>query len=300
MAARDALRNIIRRFTPASPPAAGPPSAAEPLQIAFMPVPMADEIKGGRSLHDGYQRGCGLAHSNMPAAIEADPLYRAAVEASGGWSIMVGMKRMDLFLILTRFLGKLDNQNVIEFGSYRGGNALFMAWILRELHPQAKVYACDTYAGMPATDLTRDAHYAGDFADTSQADLEARRDRVGLTNLIVVPGRFEDNLPGDRRLRRDLRPGPHRLRHLLGREIRPGRGLAAHDQGRLPRLRRRRRPHLHRRHRSGRGADHGPPASTPSRSGPTGCSARGSSGRRALVLHSGAGLRLRTSISLAI
>jgi predicted O-methyltransferase YrrM len=160
-----------------------------------MPVPMADEIKGGRSLHDGYQRGCGLAHSNMPAAIEADALYRAAVEASGGWSIMVGMKRMDLFLILTRFLGRLEHRDVIEFGSYRGGNALFMAWILRELYPEAKIYACDTYAGMPATDLTRDAHYAGDFADTSQADLEARRDALGLTNLIVVRGRFEDTFP---------------------------------------------------------------------------------------------------------
>ena len=198
MAARDALKNILRRLAAAPAPptaAAGPPPGAEPPQIAFMPVPMADEIKGGRSLHDGYQRGCGLAHSNMPAAIEADSLYRAAVEASGGWSIMVGMKRMDLFLILTRFLGRLDNQNVIEFGSYRGGNALFMAWILRELYPQAKVYACDTYAGMPATDLTRDAHYAGDFADTSQADLEARRDALGLTNLIVVRGRFEDTFP---------------------------------------------------------------------------------------------------------
>jgi hypothetical protein len=79
-----------------------------------------------------------LAHSNMPDAIAADPLYRAAVEASGGWSIMVGLKRMDLFLILTRFLGRLEHHNIIEFGSYRGGNALFMAWILRELHPEAK------------------------------------------------------------------------------------------------------------------------------------------------------------------
>ena len=160
-----------------------------------MPVPMADTISGGRSLHDGYQRGCGLAHSNLPEAIEADPLYRAAVEASGGWSIMTGLKRMDLFLILTRFLGRLDGQDIIEFGSYRGGNALFMAWILRELHPQAKVYACDTYAGMPATDRTRDAHCAGEFADTSQADLEARRDALGLSNLIVVRGRFEETFP---------------------------------------------------------------------------------------------------------
>jgi hypothetical protein len=194
MASRDALQKILRRLGRRTPPSAAPAPAGPP-RIVFAPVPMADEITGGRSLHDGYQRGCGLAHTDMPHAIEADPLYRAAVEASGGWSIMVGTKRMDLFLILTRFLGRLTHHDVIEFGSYRGGNALFMAWILRELHPLAKVYALDTYAGMPTTDLTRDAHHAGDFADTSQAELEARRDALGLTNLIVVRGRFEDSFP---------------------------------------------------------------------------------------------------------
>jgi predicted O-methyltransferase YrrM len=156
---------------------------------------MAEGIAGGRSLHDGYQRGCGLMHTDMSERIEADPLYRAAVEASGGWSIMTGAKRMNLFLLLTRFLGRLDSQDVIEFGSYRGGNALFMAWILRELYPQARVLALDTYAGMPAVDGARDVHYAGDFADTSRSDLEARRDELGLGNLIVVQGLFEDTFP---------------------------------------------------------------------------------------------------------
>ncbi len=175
-------------MTPPPPPASSPP-------IEFPFVPMADEITGGRSVHDGYQRGCGLMHTDMAARIAADPLYRAALEASGGWSIMVETKRMNLFLLLTRFLGRLGARDVIEFGSYRGGNALFMAWVLRELHPEAKVYALDTYAGMPATDPGRDVHHAGDFADTSQGDLEARRDALGLANLVVVPGRFEDSFP---------------------------------------------------------------------------------------------------------
>ena len=199
MAVRDALLNILLSAVSRPPPLLSPPpdlaAPPEPLEIVFAPVPMADEITGGRSLHDGYQRGCGLAHTSMPAAIEADPLYVAAVEASGGWSIMVGAKRMDLFLILTRFLGRLEHHDVIEFGAYRGGNALFMAHILRALHPEAKVYALDTFAGMPATDLSRDAHCAGDFSDSSQADLEARRDALGLSNLIVVRGRFEDSFP---------------------------------------------------------------------------------------------------------
>lgn len=174
---------------------AAAPAEPEPLPIVFPHVPMADAIAGGRSLHDGYQRGCGLMHTDMAQRIAADPLYRAAVEASGGWSIMVETKRMNLFLLLTRFIDRLDHQDIIEFGSYRGGNALFMAWIVRELYPQATVYALDTYAGMPAVDGTRDVHYPGDFADTSQSDLEARRDALGLSNLVVVPGLFEDTFP---------------------------------------------------------------------------------------------------------
>lgn len=189
MAGLEALLKILCR------PDGGSAQAGAAPPIVFAPVPMTDEIRGGRSLHDGYQRGCGLMHTDLPTAIEADPLYRAAVEASGGWSIMTGAKRMDLFLLLTRFLGKLAHRDVIEFGSYRGGNALFMARILRELHPEAKVYALDTYAGMPVTDLTRDVHHAGDFADTSQADLEARRDALGLANLVVVKGLFEQSFP---------------------------------------------------------------------------------------------------------
>lgn len=181
-----------RRAEPPPQPGAVPPA---PGPIVLPPVPMADVISGGRSLHDGYQRGCSLMYSDMPARIEADRLYRGAIEASGGWSIMGGEKRMNLFLLLTQFIGRLDSQDVIEFGSYRGGNALFMAHVLRELHPQAKVYALDTYAGMPATDRARDAHVAGDFNDSSQSALEARRDALGLTNLIVVPGLFQDSYP---------------------------------------------------------------------------------------------------------
>ena len=182
------LARLFRR-----PRAQAPAQAAPP--IAFAYVPMADEIRGGRSIHDGYQRGCGLMHTDLPIAIAGDPLYQAAVEASGGWSIMTGAKRMDLFLLLTRFLPRLDCQNVIEFGSYRGGNALFMAAILRETHPEARVYALDTYAGMPETDSTSDVHHAGDFADSSQGALEARRDALGLTNLVVVKGLFEETFP---------------------------------------------------------------------------------------------------------
>ena len=78
-----------------------------------------DTIIGGRSARDGYQRGWGLMHADLAQQVAADKLYQAAAEASGGWSVMVEAKRMNLFLILTMFADRLDGHDVIEFGSFR-------------------------------------------------------------------------------------------------------------------------------------------------------------------------------------
>ncbi|MDO8801346.1 MAG: TylF/MycF/NovP-related O-methyltransferase [Phenylobacterium sp.] len=109
---------------------------------------------------------------------------------------MVEAKRMNLFLLLTDFFEKLDGKDVIEFGSYRGGNALFMAHVLKAVAPKARVYACGTYAGMPVTDAAWDLHGAGDFSEASFEALSKRRDKLKLKNLEVVKGLFADTFPG--------------------------------------------------------------------------------------------------------
>jgi predicted O-methyltransferase YrrM len=164
------------------------------------PIPLPEigtpkTIVGGRSTHDGYQRGWGLMHADVAGHVARHPLYQAGLEASGGWSVMLEAKRMNLFLILTSFFERLAGKDVIEFGSYRGGNALFMARVLWDVAPGAKVYACDTFEGMPATDAGRDLHGAGDFGDSSYEALVERRDTLGLTNLVVIKGLFQDTFP---------------------------------------------------------------------------------------------------------
>ncbi|HEY9236870.1 MULTISPECIES: TylF/MycF/NovP-related O-methyltransferase [Phenylobacterium] len=164
--------------------------------IALPEIGTPARVVRGRSIHDGYQRGWGLMHAGLAEQVARSPLYQAGLEASGGWSVMVEAKRMNLFLILTRFLERLEGKDVIEFGSYRGGNALFMARVMWEIDPTAKVYSCDTFAGMPVTDAGRDLHAKGDFSDTSYEALLDRRDALGLTNLVVVKGLFQDTFPG--------------------------------------------------------------------------------------------------------
>jgi O-methyltransferase len=63
------------------------------------------------------------------------------------------------------------NGQVAEVGVYKGGTALMLA----ELMPAKRLYAFDTFTGMPGTAGSLDIHRAGDFADTS---LEAVRGRL--------------------------------------------------------------------------------------------------------------------------
>ncbi len=57
-----------------------------------------------------------------------------------------------------------------------------------------KVFAFDTFAGMPATDARRDAHKAGDFGDASYDDVRRYIDQVGLKNLELVRGPFSETI----------------------------------------------------------------------------------------------------------
>lgn len=154
-----------------------------------------DSTSDARCVADGYRRGWGLVHSDLAAEVRADPLYVEARSAAGDLSLLGDERLMNLFLILRDGVTKLASRNIIEFGSYKGGTAIFLAVALRRLAPEALVYALDTFGGMPDTDATLDMHCAGDFSDAS---IDAIRDRaalLGLSNLRLVQGLFEQTFP---------------------------------------------------------------------------------------------------------
>jgi predicted O-methyltransferase YrrM len=169
----------------------------------FAPLPdigVPSGIREGRSPREGYQRGWGLQFGGMRETVEAEALYRHAYTSIGLPTWVAPEKRANIYLIATRFLPGLASQDIIEFGTYKGGNALFMALVMRELAPKATIYALDTFAGMPTTDKALDAHNAGDFGDSSLDDLNRRIDELTLTNLVPVKWLFQDTfttLPSD-------------------------------------------------------------------------------------------------------
>jgi predicted O-methyltransferase YrrM len=150
----------------------------------------------GRSVYEGYQRGWGLQFADLAQKILADPLYRDAYAVAADRTIMSEANRMNIFLIMRFFMSRIPTGHVVEYGSYRGGSAIFMAYVARQLYPGVRVFALDTFAGMPETDKSVDAHNAGDFSDTDLESLRRRVAELGLDNLELVKGRFEDTNAG--------------------------------------------------------------------------------------------------------
>ena len=88
---------------------------------------------------------------------------------------------------LARHASCLDGA-MAEIGVYRGGTAKLLAHVADAAGRRLHLF--DTFAGMPATDVDRDLHLAGDFADTSLADVE--RFLAGHPSVAIHPGAFPD------------------------------------------------------------------------------------------------------------
>ncbi|WP_297803982.1 TylF/MycF/NovP-related O-methyltransferase [uncultured Brevundimonas sp.] len=156
---------------------------------------MINQIIQGRNLYDGTVRGVGLESGTLSQILEQHPLFLEAFRNAEVRSVVEYRRIMNLFLILSLYFDPLSSKDVIEFGSYKGGSAVFIATVLKRLYPGAKVYTCDTFEGMPKTDMQFDLHKAGDFADTDMEDLLRYAESIGLDNLVAVKGLVEDTFP---------------------------------------------------------------------------------------------------------
>jgi len=157
---------------------------------------ISKEIRHGRNVYEGYQRGWGLQFGGLREKVLRDPLYRDAFDVARDLTIQSEENRINIFLILRLFLNKIPFGHIIEYGSYRGGCAIFMAYVAQKLYPSMKVFALDSFWGMPQTDKNVDAHNAGDFSDADLKKLQAYVDKLQLDNLVLVKGFFEDTNDG--------------------------------------------------------------------------------------------------------
>lgn len=153
---------------------------------------LSQGIRKGRNVYEGYQRGWGIQFGELKEKILRDPLYKDAFSIAKGCTIMSEENRMNIYLLLRFFLNKIPFGHIVEYGSYSGGNAIFMAYVAQKLYPGMKVFALDSFEGMPQTDKHVDAHNAGDFADADFEKLQELVAKLRLDNLVLVKGFFEN------------------------------------------------------------------------------------------------------------
>jgi predicted O-methyltransferase YrrM len=168
--------------------------AAEQRMKNYLPdFPALDSgLRLGRSVKDGYTRGWGIQFGALRDAVRSDPLYQKAARMGSGRSVVSEENRINLYLICRFFLERLEPGHIVEFGAYKGGNALIMASVAAELSPATKVFALDTYTGIPDADPSIDAHSAGDFGGVDLGELREHARRSGIGNIEFVQGRFEE------------------------------------------------------------------------------------------------------------
>jgi predicted O-methyltransferase YrrM len=178
------FRSIRRKFL----------SFEKPL-TALQPIDGMDRLfDNGRCLYDGYQRGAALRYGSLSDEIWRDPVFRKARSAARLPEVnsMVDEERLqNLFLIIKFFLRDLASQNIVEFGSFKGGSAVFMGTLLKEFYPGACVYSIDTFEGvpdiLPGVDMPPQDFAAANLERTRRFVISA-----GLTNVEFVKGRVED------------------------------------------------------------------------------------------------------------
>ena len=81
--------------------------------------------------------------------------------------------------------------SLAECGVYRGGTALLFA---KSKPANKRLYLFDTFAGMPETNPEKDFHLAGDFSDTSLAQVQNLL--CGQSNVLFRPGFFPSTAKG--------------------------------------------------------------------------------------------------------
>jgi hypothetical protein len=147
------------------------------------------EPRFGRSLRDGYARGHGLAYGDLATQIRAEGDYQEAMGLAGGRSVCAEHRLMNLYLLIRLYAPKLGVGDIIEFGCYRGGSAIFMASLAKRYLPHAQVFGLDSFEGMPQPNPDADLHGPGDFRDTDFEALKSYTRDMG--NLHFVKGLFE-------------------------------------------------------------------------------------------------------------
>tara|TARA_Y100000996_G_C22536087_1_gene648323 strand:- start:867 stop:1697 length:831 start_codon:yes stop_codon:yes gene_type:complete len=86
--------------------------------------------------------------------------------------------------------------NVVELGSWKAGNAILMAKFLQQIKSKKKIFACDTFDGIPTEDQFVDSKRGkGMFSDAKIEEISKKIHSFGAEKEIeLIKGNFENSL----------------------------------------------------------------------------------------------------------
>ncbi|MEP6634061.1 MAG: class I SAM-dependent methyltransferase [Luteimonas sp.] len=155
------------------------------------------EVHAGRDIGAGHLRGWGLEYGELyEKRLADDPIFQAALRAARDRGSLLTLHKLANLYLIIRYAMTEDAGDIYEFGSFSGGSAVFMGTVLKQLGRNARVYAFDTFEGMPATDAVRDMHHKGDFTNTGYVQLLSYlRDKDLEHHVETIKGVFDATLP---------------------------------------------------------------------------------------------------------
>lgn len=147
----------------------------------------------GRNVLAGYTRGWGLQFNILRSFIKQDSLFQESFALAKDHCLTHEVSLMNIFLIMKYGLPG-GSGDIVEFGSYRGGSAIFMANVAKKLGLKTTIYALDTFQGIPTVHPSLDFLTTKNFQDTSLKSLSRLITQLNLSNLIPIQGPFEESV----------------------------------------------------------------------------------------------------------
>jgi O-methyltransferase len=93
--------------------------------------------------------------------------------------------------------------DILEVGVWRGGSGAMLACAAQRYAPEAKVFLCDTFAGIVKASCHDSTYQGGEYV-ASRSHVEELLGRLGLAGVTVLQGMFPDEMAptlGTRRFR---------------------------------------------------------------------------------------------------
>lgn len=149
-----------------------------------------------RNVPAGNARGWGLEFNRLGAVVAAEQGYAGSEALARARGCLLPSSKLHNLYLLLRYGLEAVPGDIVELGTYKGGSAVFMADVLRQLGSDRHLWAFDSFEGMPDTHPVLDMHGRGDFADTVLEDLQRFIDQQALADRVhLVKGYFDASLP---------------------------------------------------------------------------------------------------------